>query len=86
VGLREVGQLEAVVSQTLPVVKALSFLVNNDEKMVYQQAPYEGITVEEYERRMKEIDQTIDWSNYGGSDGQDSRFCDGDACSIDFGG
>lgn len=84
VGLKEIGQLEAVVSQTLPVVKALSFLVNNDEKKMYEQAPYEGITVEEYERRMAQINQDIDWSDYAGSDGIDTRYCDGNACEVPF--
>jgi len=84
VGLREIGQLEAVVSQTLPVVKALSFLVNNDEHKMYEQAPYEGITAEEYERRCKEITPVVDWSDYGGSDGIDNRYCDGNSCEIDF--
>lgn len=86
VGKKEIGQLEAVVSQTLPVVKALSFLVNNDETKVYPQAPYEAITVDEYERRYNAINHAVDWSSYSGTDGLDTRYCDGDACEVNFGG
>jgi ribonucleoside-triphosphate reductase len=81
---REISQLEAVVTQMLPVSKALSFLVQEPDAPVYPQSPYEGITVEEFNKRFAAIDHDVDWSDYGGTDGLDTRFCDGDACEIDF--
>jgi ribonucleoside-triphosphate reductase len=74
--------LEKAITLTLPRVKSLSFLMNNDEAKAYKQAPYEGITMAEFERRMADIDQDIDFSDYQGSDGIDSRYCDGDVCEI----
>ena len=81
---KEISQLEAVVTQMLPVAKALSFLVQEPNTPVYPQSPYEGITVEEFEKRYAAINHDIDWSDYGGTDGLDTRFCDGDVCEINF--
>lgn len=66
----------------LPQVKALSFLMDQGEDQQYEQLPYEGITLEEFEKRKNAINESVDWSTYGGSDGQDSKFCDGDVCVI----
>lgn len=83
---KEIGQLEAVVTQMLPVSKALSFLVQEPDAPVYPQSPYEGISVDEFEKRYNAINHDIDWSDYGGTDGLDTRFCDGDVCEINFTG
>jgi ribonucleoside-diphosphate reductase alpha chain len=85
VGQHELKQLEAVATQFLPVVKSLSFLVDNDETEIYPQAPYEGITVAEYDRRMAEIDHDTSFDDYFGTDGEDTKFCDAEACEVDFG-
>ena len=81
---KEIGQLEAVATQMLPITKAHSFIVQNPDEPVYPQSPYEGSTVEDYEKRMSAINQDIDWSDYGGTDGLDTRYCDGDSCVVDF--
>lgn len=83
IAAREKHLLAQLLPLAIPTVKSLSFLVNNDENKAYDQAPYEGITVDEYERRAKAIQQ-IDWSDFGGSDGQDSLYCDGDVCELPF--
>jgi ribonucleoside-diphosphate reductase alpha chain len=43
--------------------------------------PYEGITREEYEKRLAEMPE-IDWSSFSDSDGIESRFCSNDACEV----
>lgn len=82
VGKHEVKYLEKVVTMHLPQVKALSFLMDQGDEQQYEQLPYEGITVEEFEKRKAAINEDVDWSTYGGSDGLDSKFCDGDVCVI----
>ena len=82
VSKREIPYLERVITMALPTVKALSFLVNQEEDQQYEQPPYEAISVDEFNRRKAEIDEAVDWSTYGGSDGLDSRYCDGDVCVI----
>lgn len=82
VSKKEIPYLERVVTMGLPQVKALSFLVDQGDDQQYEQLPYEGITLEEFNKRKAQIDENIDWSDYGGSDGLDSKFCDGDVCVI----
>jgi ribonucleoside-diphosphate reductase alpha chain len=73
-------QIEDFLAFVVPFVKTLSLLPDTDEG-AYEQMPYEGITKAEYDRRAKEI-ATIDWSTFGGSDGQDSKFCSNDSCEV----
>jgi ribonucleoside-triphosphate reductase len=82
VSKKEIPYLERVITMGLPQVKALSFLVNQEDDKQYEQAPYEAITLEEFEKRHAAIDHNIDWSDYGGTDGIDNRYCDGDVCEI----
>lgn len=74
----EAHQIEDFLAHTIPFTKSLSLLPDTDEG-AYAQMPYEGITKSEYEKRLKDI-QEIDWNTFGGSDGQDSRFCGNDGC------
>lgn len=76
----EEDQLEDVLSHIVAVTKSVSLLPHSDVG-IFKQMPEEGITKEEYEKRLKSI-KPIDWSNFGGSDGMDEKFCTGDACSI----
>jgi ribonucleoside-triphosphate reductase (thioredoxin) len=76
----EEKQIEHMLGQFAPTIKSVSMLPHTDAG-AYVQMPYEGITREEYERRQDEIAH-IDWDAFGGSDGQDSRFCTNDVCSI----
>lgn len=76
----EEDQLEDVLSHIVAVTKSVSLLPHSSVG-IFKQMPEEGITKEEYERRLASI-KPIDWSNFGGSDGMDEKFCTGDACSI----
>lgn len=79
--VREGSQIEDLLTYTVPYTKTISLLPLLDEGSVYAQAPIEQITLEEVRRREKEI-KDIDWSNFGGSDGVDSKFCDSDGCVV----
>lgn len=76
---KEGHQLEHLFSQIAPMVKSASALPHTKEG-VYAQAPYSGITKEEFEERKSRL-KKIDWSSYRG-DGQDDKYCTGDTCEI----
>jgi len=76
----EAAQIEDFLSLTLPNVKSYSLLPETEEG-AYAQMPYEQITKVEYDKRAKAITD-IDWSTFGGSDGQDSKFCSNEECEI----
>jgi len=63
------------------VIKSVSMLPHTEEG-AYEQMPYEGITKEEYEKRLADLKE-IDWSSFGGSDGEDSRFCTTEGCEVE---
>jgi ribonucleoside-triphosphate reductase (thioredoxin) len=69
-----------MLAQFAPTIKSVSLLPHT-EQGAYAQMPYEGISKEEYIRRKSEISE-INWDAFSGSDGQDSRFCSNDSCSI----
>lgn len=73
-------QIEDFLAFTAPFIKTISLLPHTDDG-AYAQMPYEGITLKEYEERAAQIKE-IDWSTFGGSDGQDSRFCANDNCEV----
>lgn len=79
--VREGNQIEDLVTFTAPFIKTISLLPLLDEGAVYEQSPIEQITLAEVQRRQKEIGG-IDWSQFGGSDGQDSKFCSNDSCEV----
>lgn len=70
-----------VLTHTIPFVKTMSFMPTYDFGSMYAQIPEEQITLEEVKRRQKEIKE-INWDNFGGSDGEDSKFCANDSCAI----
>jgi ribonucleoside-triphosphate reductase len=74
-------QVEHMLAQFAPVIKSVSMLPHTDAG-AYAQMPYEGITKEEYSRRVAAMPE-IDWSKYGGSDGAEERFCSNGTCSVD---
>ncbi len=76
----EEDMIELVLSAVMPHIKMISFLPHS-AKGVYAQMPEEGIIEEEYKYRLSEID-SISWSNYHGSDGEDEKYCQGDQCTI----
>lgn len=74
----EENDIEPVLSSIIPLVKSVSLLPHTDLG-AYKQMVEEGITQEEYTRRLASI-KTIDWSKFSGSDGLDERYCTGDVC------
>jgi hypothetical protein len=58
-------------------------MLPHTEAGAYAQMPYEGITKEQYEERLKNL-KAIDWSSFCKSDGMDSKFCTNDSCDITF--
>lgn len=76
----EAHQVEHMLAQFAPVIKSVSMLPHTQEG-AYAQMPYEGISLEEYEKRKTKMPK-IDWKNFGGSDGIESRFCTNDTCSV----
>ena len=77
---RESHQVEHMLAQYAPVIKSVSMLPHSDNG-AYAQMPYEGITKEEYERRVAAMPK-IDWSMFGGSDGAEEKFCSNGTCEI----
>jgi ribonucleoside-diphosphate reductase alpha chain len=73
-------QIEDLLAYLVPLTKSISLLPDTDEG-AYAQMPYEGITVAEYQRRVKEI-RPIDWSKFGGSDGERENYCTNDGCEV----
>jgi ribonucleoside-diphosphate reductase alpha chain len=73
-------QIEHMLAQFAPIIKSVSLLPHSDSG-AYKQMPYEGISKDEYEKRLSEIPR-IDWNAFGGSDGMESRFCSNDTCEI----
>lgn len=73
-------QLEYMLSQFVPVIKSVSMLPHTDNG-AYPQMPYEGITKATYEEMLSNM-PTIDWAEFIGSDGIDSKFCSNDSCDL----
>jgi len=75
----EGSQVENVLSQFAPVLKAVSMLPS--KKNIYKQAPYEAISDSEYSARLAAI-KPINWNKMEGSDGVDEKYCANDSCTI----
>ena len=78
----EQSQIENVLAHIAPLVKSVSMLPHVSLG-VYEQMPEEGCTKEEYEGRLKVI-KPMNWKEFNGLDGMDTKFCDGEACEINF--
>jgi len=76
----EGDQIEHMLAQFAPIIKSVSMLPHS-KKGAYVQMPYEGISKEEYEERLAKFPK-IDWKEFGGSDGIESRFCTNDFCEL----
>lgn len=76
----EEDDIEAVLSSITPLCKSVTLLPHT-AKGVYKQMPEEGISEDEYQRRVAQL-HPIDWSELTGSDGQDERYCSGDTCEL----
>lgn len=76
----EGAQIENMLALFAPVIKSVSMLPHTDTG-AYVQMPYEGISKEEYEARLTKM-PSIDWSDFGVSNGMESRFCTNDSCEL----
>lgn len=76
----EAHQLEYALAQHVPMIKSVSILPHTEEG-AYKQMPYQGITLEEYQRRLGQL-KPINWAQYGGSDGQMPKFCNNEICEL----
>ena len=72
--------IENVLSAIAPMTKSVSLLPHTTQG-VYKQMPEQGITPDEYERRLSTV-KAIDWTRFRNSDGVDEKFCDGDNCTL----
>lgn len=60
--------------------KTVSFLPLSDDG-AFEQMPYEAITPERYEEMVRDL-QSIDWTEFHGSDGELELFCTTDHCEV----
>jgi len=77
----EAKEVESVIACIAPLVKSIS-MCPHSTRGAYEQMPEEGCSKEEYEKRLSDI-KKMDWSKYSGTDGMDTKFCDGEACELD---
>lgn len=71
----EGGQIGQMLAQFAPLIKSVSMLPHTG-KGAYTQMPYEEITPEEYDERVRKIPK-IDWSAFSGSEGIKEHCCTG---------
>jgi len=76
----------AFVFRNFDEMSGVSFLPHSDH--VYQQAPYQDCTKEEYEEAIKKAPNQIDWSllkeyeKSDGTSGSQTFACSGNSCEI----
>ena len=75
-------QVQHMLSMFLPTIKSVSMLPHAPEGK-YPQMPYQEITKDEYNQRIKML-KDIDWSGLSGSDGVNSMYCENDKCELVF--
>lgn len=76
----ESHMIKNLLAEFIPVVKSVSLLPHTEEG-AYKQMPLEGITEEEYNKRLTNIKE-IDWSLFKESDGMDEMFCTNEQCTL----
>lgn len=77
----EEEEIESWLTMVIPHVKSSSMLPYYNGATTHRQMPYEEISYEEFETRRDAI-ADIDWTRFEGSDGEDSRYCEGVSCEI----
>lgn len=75
----EGSQVGDFLALTMPQLKSISMLPIDDK--VYQQMPYEEITLKEYEERAAMMPE-IDWSQFVGGEAEAELYCTTDYCEI----
>jgi hypothetical protein len=78
----EANQIQLVLEHYQDKLKGISFLPMSDHG--YEQAPYEEITKEKYEDIIRNIDFDYDFNQADIVHDKEDKFCDGEACTIDF--
>jgi ribonucleotide reductase alpha subunit len=73
----EASQIKYALQMNEDQLKSISFLPIDDK--IYQQAPYQTITKDEYERAIANL-KPIDYTNVVRD--REDRYCDGDKCNI----
>lgn len=78
----ETLQIPQMLTSFVPVIKSVSMLPHSN-KGSYPQMPYEGISEEEYNERIKSLKE-LDWSRLKGSDGNQvaELYCSSDRCEL----
>jgi ribonucleoside-diphosphate reductase alpha chain len=76
----ESNQIEKALAAHASKIKSCSMLPHS-KKGAYKQAPYEGITKQEYNNLLTGI-KPINWSLFGGSDGECPIGCSNDSCGM----
>jgi hypothetical protein len=79
--IKETNQIEYALAQHAPVIKSCSILPHT-EKGAYKQPPYEGITIEEYNKLLANL-KPINWNKYcNPQDPEAPKYCTGDTCEL----
>jgi ribonucleoside-diphosphate reductase alpha chain len=78
---KEKDELQYMLAQFLPVIKTVSILPQDNNS--YPQMPYEKITKEEYEEKIKEL-KPIDWTKLTECESNitSAYYCESDKCEL----
>ena len=76
---KDANDVEKLLAMFIPVLKSVSMLPHSGHG--YAQAPYEPITIEEYEKRRNAYTKPK-FASVKGSVPMGSKFCDGDNCEL----
>jgi ribonucleoside-diphosphate reductase alpha chain len=76
---KDADDVEKLLAMFIPVLKSVSMLPHSGHG--YAQAPYEPITIEEYETRLA-VYSKPKFASVKGSVPLGSKFCDGDSCDL----
>jgi ribonucleoside-diphosphate reductase alpha chain len=79
----EASQIEHALAQFAPLIKSCSMLPHTEEG-AYKQPPYQGISQEEYRRRLAEI-KAVNWSQIKDNstvEKEGPKYCTNDTCEL----
>lgn len=76
---KHADEIEKLLAMFIPVLKSVSLLPHSGHG--YAQAPYEPITIEEYEKRKNSYSE-LTFDSVKGSVPEGSKFCDGESCTL----
>ena len=80
------AEVAAWIWQNWDIVNGISFLPSADEGHIYEQAPYEDITSDQYKEMKKAMPSSIDWKSIvevmDTTTASQDLACTGDSCDI----